>query len=64
MSTPLLVIIGLLLVAIVVVLVMGVVGMARSGGTNPRRSNKLMQARVALQGLVLLLVFLALAMGS
>ncbi|MBI1181330.1 MAG: twin transmembrane helix small protein [Alphaproteobacteria bacterium] len=64
MSTPLLIIVGILLVAIVAVLVMGVVGMARSGGTNPRRSNKLMQLRVILQATVLLILFLILALGK
>jgi uncharacterized membrane protein YjgN (DUF898 family) len=65
MSTPFLVIVGILAVALVVVLAMGIIGMARSGGTNPRRSNKLMQARVAIQ-LVIILVLLvaALTMGK
>ncbi|MEN3975087.1 twin transmembrane helix small protein [Emcibacter sp. SYSU 3D8] len=64
MSTPLLVIIGLLAIALVVVLGMGIVGLARNGGTNPRRSNKLMQMRVAIQFVILLILFAALALGS
>ena len=59
MSTPFLIIIGLLAVALVVVLAMGIIGMARSGGTNPRRSNKLMQTRVAIQFAIILVLLLA-----
>ncbi len=59
MSTPFLIIIGLLAVALVVVLGMGIIGLARSGGTNPRRSNKLMQARVAIQLAIILMLLLA-----
>lgn len=59
MSTPFLVIIGLLAIALVVVLAMGIIGMARNGGTNPRRSNKLMQARVAIQFTIILVLLLA-----
>jgi hypothetical protein len=47
------VLIGLLLFATVGVLAAGMVGMARN--TDPRRSNKLMQWRVILQGSVILL---------
>jgi hypothetical protein len=61
MSTPFLVIIGLLAVALLVVLGMGIIGLARNGGTNPRRSNKLMQLRVAIQLAILLLLFAFLA---
>ena len=61
MSTPFLVIIGLLAVALLVVLGMGIIGLARNGGANPRRSNKLMQLRVAIQLAILLLLFAFLA---
>ena len=43
----------ILMLATVAVLVTGMVGMARN--TNPRRSNKLMQWRVLLQGATLVL---------
>ena len=38
------------------VLALGVIQMAR--GNNPRRSNKLMQSRVLLQGIALLIFFI------
>jgi hypothetical protein len=64
MSTPFLILIGLMLVALVVVLGMGIIGLARDGGTNPRRSNKLMQMRVAIQLAIIVVVFVVLAMSS
>ena len=63
MSMPFLIIIGLLAIALVVVLGMGIIGLARDGGTNPRRSNKLMQMRVAIQFAILLILFAVLALG-
>ena len=45
--------IGVLLLATLGVLIAGMVGMVRE--TNPRRSNKLMQWRVILQGMTILL---------
>ena len=47
------ILIGILMLATLGVLVAGMVGMARE--TNPRRSNKLMQWRVVLQGATILL---------
>jgi uncharacterized BrkB/YihY/UPF0761 family membrane protein len=47
------ILIGLAMLAVLGTLLMGIVTMARGG--NPRRSNKLMQWRVILQGLALLL---------
>jgi hypothetical protein len=64
MSTPFLIIIGLLAVALLVVLGMGIVGLARNGGTNPRRSNKLMQLRVMIQLAIILLLFIGLSMSK
>ncbi|MEN3952370.1 twin transmembrane helix small protein [Iodidimonas sp. SYSU 1G8] len=64
MSTPFLILIGLMLVALVVVLGMGIIGLARDGGTNPRRSNKLMQMRVAIQLAIIVVVFIVLAMSN
>ncbi len=49
----LVVLIGILMLATLGVLVAGVVGMVREG--DPRRSNKLMQWRVLLQGAAILL---------
>ncbi len=64
MSTPFLIVIGVLAIALLVVLGMGIVGLARNGGTNPRRSNKLMQLRVAIQLAIVLLLFLGLALAG
>ena len=47
------VLLGLLLLAVLGVLGAGMIGMVREG--DPRRSNKLMQWRVALQALAILL---------
>jgi hypothetical protein len=47
------VLIGILMLATLGVLLAGMVGMVREG--NPRRSNKLMQLRVLLQGAAILL---------
>lgn len=58
MSTVFNIVAILLMVAVVVVLVRGLVNMMRGGSGNT--SNKLMQARVALQFLALVFVMLAL----
>ncbi|MCB1591918.1 MAG: twin transmembrane helix small protein [Alphaproteobacteria bacterium] len=42
------------LLAVVAVLVTGIIGMARGGEFNKKYGNKLMRARVMLQGLTLL----------
>ena len=47
------VLLGLVLLAVLGVLAAGMIGMVREG--DPRRSNKLMQWRVALQALAILL---------
>ncbi len=47
------VLLGVALLSVLGVLAAGMIGMAREG--NPRRSNKLMQWRVALQALAILL---------
>ena len=54
MKTFLTVLIALLMFATLGVLIAGMVGLVRGGG-DPRRSNKLMQWRVILQGAALLL---------
>jgi hypothetical protein len=48
------------MIAVVVVLGAGVIGLVR--GSDPRKSNKLMQWRIALQALALLLVVLILTL--
>jgi hypothetical protein len=53
MRSFLTVLIGLMLLATLGVLLAGMVGLVREG--NPRRSNKLMQWRVLLQGATILL---------
>ena len=52
--------IGVLLLATLGVLIVGVVGMVRE--TNPRRSNKLMQWRVVLQGMTILLFIILMSL--
>ncbi len=54
---PILVAVALL--AVVVVLLAGVVGMAKGGDFNRKYGNKLMRWRVALQGTAVLLVIAA-----
>ncbi len=51
----------ILLLAVLGVLFAGVVGMVRSGGADPKRSNKLMRWRVILQFAAVILMFLFLA---
>lgn len=52
--------IGVLLLATLGVLIAGMVGMVRE--TNPRRSNKLMQWRVILQGMTILLFIILMSL--
>lgn len=49
------------MLGVVVVIVTGIVSMARGGAFNEKYGNKLMQARVALQGLAVLFFVLAFA---
>ena len=53
MHTFVSILLGLVLLGVLGVLAAGVIGMVREG--DPRRSNKLMQWRVALQALAILL---------
>ena len=53
MHTFISILLGLVLLGVLGVLAAGVIGMVREG--DPRRSNKLMQWRVALQALAILL---------
>lgn len=56
MTTFLTVLILVALLAVVGVLFAGIFGLARSGGGDPARSNKLMRWRVGLQALALVLL--------
>jgi Hypoxia induced protein conserved region len=57
------ILVGMVLLAVLGVLAAGMIGIAR--GTDPRRSNKLMQYRVLLQGaaLVLIVILMSLLRG-
>jgi hypothetical protein len=60
MHTFLAVLVGLLMLATLGVLIAGTIGMVREG--NPRRSNKLMQWRVLLQGAAILLFIILMSL--
>ncbi len=53
---PMLIILSL--IAVLVVLGVGIIGMLRGGDFNRRYGNKLMRVRVATQGLAILLILL------
>jgi hypothetical protein len=59
MSTAFLILMSLAMAAVLGVLLVGVFGMARGGKFNKKYGNRLMQARVGLQGVALLLFVLA-----
>jgi NADH:ubiquinone oxidoreductase subunit 6 (subunit J) len=61
MTSFITVLLVLALIGVLGVLLSGVVTMLRGG--NPRRSNKLMQARVIMQGLALLLLAILMLLG-
>jgi len=56
------VLLGIDMLAVVIVMLVGAVGMA-SISRNPRTSNKLMRARVILQGLAIALLMLIMVTG-
>lgn len=60
MKTFLMVLLGIDMVAVVIVMLVGAVGMANLS-RDPRTSNKLMRARVILQGVAIGLVVLLMA---
>ncbi len=62
MKTVIIVLLVLALLGVLGVLGMGMVTMVRGG--NPRRSNKLMQARVVMQAVALVLLGLLMLMAS
>ena len=56
--------IGFFALATLTVLVIGLLGMARNGGSYKERSNMLMRWRVSLQGITLVLLALHVALTS
>ncbi len=62
MKTFLMILLALAMLGVLGVLGTGVVTMLRGG--NPRRSNKLMQARVVMQGVALLVLALLMMLAS
>ena len=58
---PMLIIISL--IAVLIVLGVGIIGMLRGGDFNRRYGNKLMRVRVATQGLAILLILLFVAVS-
>ena len=58
---PMLIILSL--IAVLVVLAVGIIGMLRGGDFNRRYGNKLMRVRVATQGLAILLILLFVAVS-
>ena len=61
MTTFVTILLGLALAGVLGILAAGIFQMFRGG--NPRRSNKLMQARVVMQGVALLLLALLMLLG-
>jgi hypothetical protein len=60
MNNIILILLAVTLLAVVAVLLAGVFGMARGGEFNAKFGNKLMRARVTLQGLAVVLFLLLL----
>jgi len=58
MNTVILILLAITLAAVVIVLLSGVIGMARGGDFNAKYGNKLMRLRVILQGLAVVLFLL------
>jgi hypothetical protein len=63
MKILLMILLGIDLIAVVVVMLVGAVGMANAGRT-PQMSNKLMRWRVGLQGVGVILVVLLMLTGA
>lgn len=64
MNDVILILLAVSLAAVVIVLLTGVVGMARGGDFNAKYGNKLMRARVILQGLAVVLFILLVVTAS
>ncbi len=58
MKSVIITLLAVTLVAIVIVLLTGIIGMARGGDFNAKHGNKLMRMRVILQGLAIVLFLL------
>ena len=64
MSATFLILMTIAMAAVVGVLLVGVFGMARGGEFNKKYGNRLMQARVVLQGVALAFFVLAILAGK
>ncbi|NKB48300.1 MAG: twin transmembrane helix small protein [Alphaproteobacteria bacterium] len=64
MNTVIITLLAITLVAIVIVLLTGIIGMGRGGDFNAKYGNKLMRARVILQGLAIVLFLLLLVTSN
>ena len=64
MSTIFLILMSLAALAVMASLFMGVFSMAKGGETSKKYSNKMMRARVILQGLAVLFFVLAMVSGK
>ena len=64
MNSVILILLAVTLAAVVIVLLTGVVGMARGGDFNAKYGNKLMRLRVILQGLAIVLFLLFVVTAS
>ncbi len=64
MNTVIIILLAVTLAAVVIVLLTGVVGMARGGDFNAKYGNKLMRLRVILQGLAIVLFLLFVVTAS
>ncbi len=58
MKSVIITLLAVTLAAIVIVLITGIIGMARGGDFNAKHGNKLMRMRVILQGLAIVLFLL------
>lgn len=64
MNTFLFVCIALAMISVLIVLGLGMFSMTRGGEFNKKYGNKLMKARVILQGVTLALLALAMSLGN
>jgi hypothetical protein len=62
MKLFLMILLGIDMIAVLVVMLVGAVGMANLS-RNPRTSNKLMRARVVLQGIAIGILMILMSMG-
>ncbi len=64
MSTAFFILMSIAMAAVLVVLILGIVSMAKGGEFNRKYGNKLMQARVMCQGLAIAFFLLAILAGK